>query len=120
MKCSNGRVTAVVRSCRVPVGLAQFALARQPAPGLSSQTRVRSVIFDNVLDEQQLKLLEEARRLAEASCLDLEIVDLGKANLFQRALFRLRLGQRVISDEGLRIDLHNLSDIQTAFDSSIN
>jgi hypothetical protein len=119
LKCSNGRVTAVVRSSRVPVGVTQFVLARPDPLGRTTSASVRSVLFDHVLDETQLRLLEDARRLAESSCLDLEIVDLGKVNPLRRALFRVLRGQGVPSSQGIHLELPSLSDIETAFNSSI-
>jgi hypothetical protein len=88
--------------------------------GNPTLTRVRSVLYEDILDEPQQRLLDEARRLAESSCLDLEIVDLAKVNLLQRALLRLRHGQGLTSSQGLRLDLQSLSDIETAFNSSIH
>ena len=119
MQSSNGKITAVVRSSRVPVGLSQYAISRPNYLGVSSSTQVRSVVFENVLDESQQRLIQEAKRLAESSSLNLEIVDLAKANLFQRAVLRLRHGRGLTSSQGLRLDLQSLSDIETAFNSSI-
>jgi hypothetical protein len=119
MECSNGRIKVVVRSSRVPVGLTQFTMPGLGPIGLATSTRVRSVIFADVLDEPQQRLLEEARRLARASCFDLEVVDLGKQNLFQRAVSRLLHGEGVPSRQGIQLEVKSLSDIETAFNSSI-
>ena len=127
MECSNGKVRVVVRSTRVPVGLTQFTMpltqftvsGSSPA-GFPMNTQVRSMVFANVLDPAQQRLLEEARHLAEASCLDLEVVDLQKQNVLRRAVSRLLYGDEMLPHEGIHLQVKSLSDIKTAFNSSIN
>jgi hypothetical protein len=119
MQCSNGKVRVVVRSTRVPVGLSMFTMPGQNVMGLSTPTSVRSVVFANVLDGAQQKMLEEARRLAESSCLDLEVVDLGRQNPLRRAVSKLVRGTEASLNQGIHLELRSLSDIETVFNSSI-
>ena len=92
MQSSNGRLRAVVRSSRVPVGLALFTMPAPSPPGSFMTTSVRSVLYANVLDESQQRLLDDAKRLAQSSGLDLEVVDLGRQNLLRRAVSRVLHG----------------------------
>lgn len=118
MQCSNGKVRAVVRSSRVPVGLITFTMPRFSSIGPLGSTPVRSAVYANVLDESQQRLLDHARRVAEASNLDLEVVDLGKQGLLQRIASRLR-DMKSPSGEGIHLEVKSLPDIETAFNSSI-
>jgi hypothetical protein len=93
-------------------------MTRPVAGLLSTSTNVRSLVYDYVLDEGQQRLLDEAKRLASASCLPLEVVDLGRSSLLQRAVSRLR-GSATTSQEGLHLEVQSLADIEAAFNSSI-
>jgi len=120
MQCSNGKIRAVVRSTRVPVGMTTFSLPGSIATGQAGATSVRSVIFANVLDESQRRIVDEARRVARASNLELEVVDLARQNPVRRALSRLVRGDHAPISQGIRLEVKSLADIETAFNSSIN
>ena len=120
MQSSNGRVRAVVRSSRVPVGLTQFTMLAPSPAGSSVTTAVRSVVYANVLDESQQRLLDEARRLALASDLDLEVVDLGRQNLLRRAVSRMLHSEEASFGEGMHLQVKCLCGIERAFNSSIS
>ena len=120
MQCSNGKIKAVVRSKRIPVGVSVFTMPGPIAMGSRAATSVRTVLYANVLDESQQKILDEARRIARASNLDLEVEDLGRQSALRRAMSRLVHGPGAPHGQGIHLDVKSLADIETAFNSSIN
>jgi len=50
------------------------------------------VLYDYVLEEDHLRAIEEARKLAGSLCLDLEVIDSGKQGFFTRLLSSLGRG----------------------------
>jgi hypothetical protein len=119
MQSSNGRVRAVVRSSRVPVDLTQFTMLTPSPAGFPATRTVRSVVYANVLDESQQRILDSAKRLAQTSDLDLEVVDLGKQNALRRVVSRILHGEEASFGEGMHLQVKCLCAVERAFNSSI-
>jgi len=83
----DGKVRVVVRSRRAPARLFEQSQTMYTPSGIPmGRMSNRSVLYDYVLDEDHLRTIEEARKLARSLCLDLEVVDSGKQGLFGRLL----------------------------------
>lgn len=119
MKCNPGQLKLFVKSQNVPIGFAEFS--RPTASGLLAFSRqsTRVVVYGRILDETQTRLVEDARKLSEKSGLCLEVVDLGKQSLLRRAVSRIFHGEGMLSHQGIHLEVKSLSDLETAFNSSI-
>ena len=83
----------VVRSRRVPTRLVEVRSPRFSHPGgWMSTPSVRAVEYESKLDEENLKAIEDARRIADQMGLRLEILDESRSGLITRALAALRRG----------------------------
>ena len=74
-----------VKSKRVPVGFAEFSRSTLIGPWAYSQSPVRAVLYEQVLDDSQARLVEEARQLSCSAGMDLEVIDLGRMSAIRRA-----------------------------------
>lgn len=90
---SSGKVRVVIRTRRVPVGI---AMATKPlfAPSgvLLGSTTSRVVLFESRLDDAHREAIEEGRRLSSRLGLDLEVVDASKSGPLKRLLSLVRRG----------------------------
>ena len=83
----DGKVRVVVRSRRVPARLFELNQTMYSVSGIRLGTRTnRRVLYSYILDEDQKRTIDEARKLAQSLCLDLEVVDSGKRGIFARIL----------------------------------
>ncbi len=89
----DGKIKVVVRSRRVPTRIIDLGETLYTPSGIPMGTRVRhSLLYDYVLDRDHQRTIEEARKLANSLCLDLEVVDSARLGFFGRLLssFSLR------------------------------
>ncbi len=109
MECSLGTLKVFVKSRKVPVALTEFSKPAVSVPWLIPQpaTKVTTVVFANVLDDAQKKLVEDARLLSSKSGLDLEVVDLAKGSLLRRLFAGLLYGTGALSHPELHLWVRN-------------
>ncbi len=84
MDHNPGKLRVFVRSRRVPVGITEFTRLQPITHNVAGTVRARTLVYENVLDDSQARLVAEAKRLADSSGLDLELVDLGRMGLIRR------------------------------------
>jgi len=95
----TGTVRVVVKSRRVPVRTALVQTPHfSPAGTFITSTSRRTVVYESVFDEPQLKAIEEARQLSCNLGFEFKVVDQAKASRFGRILSAL-LGSS--PDDGL-------------------
>lgn len=85
----GGRVRIVVKSRRVPSRVIEVNTAHYLLFGNHFLESKRVVLYEWVLDDEYLKMIDEGRRLACALGLGVEIVDCSKLSLFRRMLLYL-------------------------------
>ena len=90
----KNEIRIVVESKKVPSRIAQVKVSSHSGSlGLLPISVTKSVvIYDYELDEEQSKVLDEARGLADASGACLEIVDLARVSGIRRAVRRILNG----------------------------
>ena len=89
---SDGKVRVLVKSRKVPAGMVQLQQTTYMLSGIPTTRTDRRVLYDYVLDDDHQKAIEEARKLARALSLDLEIVDSARRGFFGRLLGSLGRG----------------------------
>lgn len=106
VECNPAKLRLFVKSQTVPAGLTQFSRATATGPWTVSQSPVRAVVYEHVLDDSQAGLVAEARRLSNSSGLDLEVVDLGRMGVLQRIFWSRFIGPGpVATSTGLGMNL---------------
>ena len=86
----DGKVRVVVRSRRVPARLFEQSQTMYSPSGIPMGTSTnRRVLYDYVLDDDQQRTIDEATKLAQSLCLELEVVDSAKRGIFGRMLSTL-------------------------------
>ncbi len=90
MSPRGGQIRVVVRSRRIPVALTEFELPSYATLyGFAHQAKRKSIAYEYVLEEEEKRILEEVRDVAQRSGVGLEVIDLGRAGLLSRIFRRL-------------------------------
>lgn len=92
MKCNPGQLRLFVKSQKVPIGIMEFSRPTTSGLWALSQQSTRAVVYGQMLDETQARLVEDARRLSEKSGLCLEVVDLSKMSFLRRVFWSRIVG----------------------------
>ena len=88
----SGKVRVVVRSRKVPVATVVHAVPLYSSSGVPLGSRLsRLVLFGASYDQEHLRTIEEAKKLASNLGLGLEVVDESRSGLFTRVLTRFGL-----------------------------
>ncbi len=90
MSPRGGQIRVVVRSRRIPVALTEFELPSYTTLyGFAHQARRKTIAYEYVLEEEEKRILEEVRDVAQRSGVGLEVIDLGRAGVLSRIFRRL-------------------------------
>lgn len=89
---SQARLRVFVKSQRVPVGVAEFSTAIPVGQWALSHSPARAMLYSRALDDEQTKLVEEARQLSSSSGVDLDVVDLGRVGALRRVFMYRFIG----------------------------
>ena len=89
---SPAKLKLFVKSKKVPVGVREFSVPSARGPWGASQSHIRAVVYEVILDDAQTRLMEEAKLLSNGSGLRLEVVDLGRMNPLKRLFWSRILG----------------------------
>ena len=86
----EGKVRVLVRSRKVPVRTIDLNQTIYTPSGMPMGTTMsRALLYDYVLDEDHLRTIQEARKLASNLCLDLEVIDSARQGIFGRLMASL-------------------------------
>ncbi len=85
LSCSPAKLRVFVKSQRVPIGVADFSTATPVGQWGLSRSPTRAVLYGRTLDDEQARLVEDARQLSSSNGVDLEIIDLGRMGALRRA-----------------------------------
>jgi hypothetical protein len=98
METTNGKLQLVIRSEKM-VRIVEFDVPIMTRYGKVGVTRKRATVYEYVFDDGQMRALSEARKLANASGLVLEVTDLSRQSALRRmvrqALSRISLTARI-------------------------
>jgi len=92
MECNVGKLRLFIKSKKVPVRMTEFSRPTAIGPWIVSHSPVRAVVYESILDDSQTRLVADAKRLADSSGLDLEVVDLAKMGLLRRTVWARLVG----------------------------
>ena len=93
LSCSPAKLRLFVKSQKVAVGFTEFSRVTPAGPWTLLKSPVRTMVYDRVLDDEQAKLVAEARQLSRSTGLDLEVVDLGRMSWLRQMLLSRSIGR---------------------------
>jgi hypothetical protein len=93
LSSNQTKLRLYVQSRKVPVGLTEFSRATPLGYWYTAQSPVRAVVYEQVLDDAQKRLVEEARQLSCNAGITLEVVDLGRMSALRRTFVSRIVGR---------------------------
>jgi hypothetical protein len=98
LETTNGKLQLVIRSEKM-ARVVEFDVPIMTRYGKVGVTKKRATVYEYVFDEGQMRALSEARKLANASGLVLEVTDLSRQSALRRmirqGLSRISLEARI-------------------------
>ncbi|MGH9918179.1 MAG: hypothetical protein ACRD6W_04820 [Nitrososphaerales archaeon] len=86
---SNRRVEIVLRSRKVLVRVHEYSFTDLTAPTMPMRQKRRAFVYDYVFDDDQRRMVNDARAKADGLGLDLKVTDLSKENVVARMFRRM-------------------------------
>jgi hypothetical protein len=85
-----GKVQVVVRSRRVPARVVDLSLPRASYAGIPViAEKRRTIVYEDRLDQEHLRAIDDGRKLAGELGLALEVIDESRSSFFGRVLTSL-------------------------------